>query len=364
MDISKTNLAAFASELEYKIKQASAETESAFAVINKQSSGVYVFRVNSFRLEAVPLDDDVANFFSGDSYVVADIELRGGVMRAKVFFWIGGTTSIDEAGTAAYKAFELDNYLGRVAIQYREQCGFESAEFRSLFPSMRILKGGYDSGFRHVTEAPVVPRLFQVHLDRMIEVGCANVCDENSYLLLAGAGKYVQILQWSPDVKTRHAVMRSARYLDEAHDDGASITVCNDWNEFVKGITGAFGLSYPPHVRSCTTKNTEPPRDRLVHYKLTVSVSAALGAAAGAPVSTAPVATKIISVSEHVGGGGDCGSGGTSGDKRNSGGGEVTPLIASKSVPENVGDDECYVEFADGKCRIHGNGIWSLYEQV
>ena len=40
-----------------------------------------------------------------------------------VFFWIGAETSEDEAGTAAYKTVELDDYLGDEPVQYREVQG-------------------------------------------------------------------------------------------------------------------------------------------------------------------------------------------------------------------------------------------------
>ena len=37
-----------------------------------------------------------------------------------VFFWLGAETTQDEAGTAAYKTVELDDYLNDEPIQYRE----------------------------------------------------------------------------------------------------------------------------------------------------------------------------------------------------------------------------------------------------
>ena len=57
---------------------------------------------------------------------------------------------VDEAGTAAYKTVELDDFLGGAPVQHREVQGFESKLFMSYFPKMVITKGGVDSGFNKV----------------------------------------------------------------------------------------------------------------------------------------------------------------------------------------------------------------------
>jgi len=80
-----------------------------------------------------------------------------------VFFWLGATTSQDEAGTAAYKTVELDDHLHGSPVQYREVQGHESDRFRSLFPKgVRTLEGGIESGFHHVGPEKYEPRLLHI----------------------------------------------------------------------------------------------------------------------------------------------------------------------------------------------------------
>jgi len=80
-----------------------------------------------------------------------------------VFFWLGAETSQDEAGTAAYKTVELDNFLGGAPVEYREVQGSESEKFCSYFKKgLRVLEGGVATGFSHVTPAQYKPRLLHI----------------------------------------------------------------------------------------------------------------------------------------------------------------------------------------------------------
>jgi len=79
-----------------------------------------------------------------------------------VHFWLGQHTTLDEAGTAAYKTVELDDFLNGTPVQYREVQAFESEKFLALFPKIEILSGGIDSGFRHVAATEYKPRLLHI----------------------------------------------------------------------------------------------------------------------------------------------------------------------------------------------------------
>jgi hypothetical protein len=67
-----------------------------------------------------------------------------------VHFWLGFDTSQDEAGTAAYKTVELDDFLLGAPVQHREIQGSESNLFLSYFPRLIVASGGIASGFKHV----------------------------------------------------------------------------------------------------------------------------------------------------------------------------------------------------------------------
>jgi gelsolin len=111
--------------------------------------------------------DEYGKFFEGDSYIVlhtARKSARSEALRWDVYFWLGATTTADEAGTAAFKTVELDDVLGGAPVQHREVQGHESDAFLALFPAktIHILQGGVETGFTHVKAAEYQPRLLHV----------------------------------------------------------------------------------------------------------------------------------------------------------------------------------------------------------
>lgn len=149
-----SNVELVGSDLDHRVKHRSAATEPAWnnGVVGVQP-GLFVWRIEDF--EVVPWPEErVGSFYDGDSYVVLSTETVEGVTGDKmvhdIFFWLGNHASQDEAGTAAYKTVELDEFLHGAATQHRELQAAPSDAFAALFPRMKILRGGVRSGFTHV----------------------------------------------------------------------------------------------------------------------------------------------------------------------------------------------------------------------
>jgi len=116
-------------------------------------------------------------------------------MQWDVHFWLGKFTSQDEAGTAAYKTVELDDFLNGLPVQHREVQGYESKSFLSVFPKgIRIQEGGVESGFHHVEVGKYRPRLLHLkgkkHV-RVTEVPLVRASLNNGDVFVLDLGKTV-----------------------------------------------------------------------------------------------------------------------------------------------------------------------------
>lgn len=145
-----------------------------FKSLPKNSTFFTIWRIEKMQLVQLP-KDSYGYFFNGDSYIVAaasdNTEKPNCYMKSKkavgnldihIHFWLGAQTSQDEAGVAAYKTVELDDFLGGSPVQHREVQGFESQRFLSYFPrGVRIQSGGVASGLAHVEEQTIA-RMYHV----------------------------------------------------------------------------------------------------------------------------------------------------------------------------------------------------------
>lgn len=143
-----SNVELVGSDLDHKVKYNSAATEPAWQGLGQQP-GLFVWRIEDFQVVPWP-QDKYGHFHEGDSYIVLHSFKLGDKLGHDIFFWLGAKTTQDEAGTAAYKTVELDEFLHGVASQHRELQREPSDDFVALFPRIRILAGGVSSGFTHV----------------------------------------------------------------------------------------------------------------------------------------------------------------------------------------------------------------------
>lgn len=153
-DVKDSNVELIGSKLDHQVKYNSAQTEPAWKKVG-QEAGLFIWRIEQFQVIPWP-KEKYGKFHEGDSYIILHSRKVGQGenehLEHDIFFWLGKDTSQDEAGTAAYKTVELDEYLSGKAIQHRELQDNPSAGFLSLFPRITILHGGVATGFRHVEE--------------------------------------------------------------------------------------------------------------------------------------------------------------------------------------------------------------------
>ncbi|NP_001191425.1 gelsolin [Aplysia californica] len=161
-DWKDSNLALFGSDVEKNVKKESAEQEPAWKNAGSQV-GIQIWRIVKFKVQPWP-KEDYGKFFEGDSYIILNTykEQDTDQLLYDVHFWIGRHSTQDEYGTAAYKTVELDTLLDDVPVQHREVQGHESELFKSYFKSITIMKGGAETGFRHVKPEEYKQRLLQI----------------------------------------------------------------------------------------------------------------------------------------------------------------------------------------------------------
>ncbi|KAK4143508.1 putative actin-binding protein [Dichotomopilus funicola] len=165
-DIKDSNVELIGSDLDHKVKYASAATEPAWNDGHVGLvPGIFVWRIENFAVVPVP-KQAYGQFYDGDSYIVLhsqqikkkktdpaeETENEPPKLSHTIHFLLGAHTSQDEAGTAAYKTVELDEFLHGAATQHRELQARPSPGFLSLFPRVTFRRGGVASGFRHVPQ--------------------------------------------------------------------------------------------------------------------------------------------------------------------------------------------------------------------
>lgn len=168
--------------------------------VNFYEPGLRIWRINKFRLDSVGLASRLPNintlqtvqdevFHTGDSYVLLKTNQKGNEYSYNIHFWLGDQTSQDEAGTAAYKAVELDTRLGGKAVQFRELQGCESDVFLSYFKGgVRYADGGNESGFHHVVKLDYPTLLYWIHDNQVKQIPLVvdGVTEDDVFVLDCG----------------------------------------------------------------------------------------------------------------------------------------------------------------------------------
>ncbi len=181
----ESNMFNFGTEIEYKVKKASAECELEWHRI-KDTPNVTIWRIENFNVRPWP-EDKKGSFYDGDSYIVLNTSVKStGEIHREAHMWVGCETTSDESGTAAYKIVELDDFFDRKVTLVWNSQGSETTSFLSIFGgSLRILHGGVNSGFKKVEKEIKNIELFEIFHDRVIQVkpNADSLTSKNSFVL-------------------------------------------------------------------------------------------------------------------------------------------------------------------------------------
>jgi len=244
-NVADSNMALFGSDIERNVKKASAEHENQWHGL-AGVTGIHIWRIEQFKVVPWP-HDKYGQFHKGDSYIVLNAYKVNDLIKYDVHFWLGSETSIDEAGTAAYKTVELDTLLDDAPIQHREVEGYESQLFHTYFPNgIRLLAGGVDTGFNHVAPETYRPRLLQVRGTfksvTSSEVSLAHTSLNSGDVFILDLG--LKIIQWNGSKSNGAERIKGAqmsRAIDDERKGLAHVDVISEGDscpEFWAGLGG------------------------------------------------------------------------------------------------------------------------------
>lgn len=197
-NLAESNVAGLGSDLDKACRKAAADGEPAWDGVG-QAAGLDIWRIEKFKVKRSKTP--AGHFYSDDSYIClkTTVDPESNKISHDIHFWLGATTSQDEAGTAAYKTVELDDKLGGGPVQHREVQDHESKEFVAMFPNgIRILEGGIESGFNKVKPEEYRKRLLWVKgrkVPRITEVEATVASMNNGDVFILDAG--MNIYQWN-----------------------------------------------------------------------------------------------------------------------------------------------------------------------
>ncbi|CAH1789863.1 unnamed protein product [Owenia fusiformis] len=205
-------------------------TDPAFKVVPRRQACFLIWRIEKLKVVAVP-KEKYGSFFKGDSYIILAVKEIKGRLDSHLHFWLGSDTSQDEAGVAAYKTVELDDYLGGTPVQHREVEEKESPIFMKYFQSkggVTYLEGGVASGFNHV-EHTFQERLLHVKGKktprvRQVPISWDSMNDGDAFILDLGAVLFCWL---GKEVSTSEKLkcMAYARNLRDERGKGDVVTI-------------------------------------------------------------------------------------------------------------------------------------------
>jgi len=296
INLAETNIALMGSDLDHKCRAEKAQSEGQWHSVGKQV-GIRVWRIENFKVVPVA-PQSYGTFYDGDSYIILNTYKKGDAFKHDIHFWLGEYTTTDEAGTAAFKTVELDDYLGGGPVEYREVQGFESDKFLSLFHNgaIFILKGGVESGFNKVKPEEYKPRLLWIHGDKNVRVNEVDLSTKSLnqgdvFLLDCGLTIYqFNGSKSSGQERTKGAAL--ARAIDDERKGLPKIEVYTEGDADIPDVfwstLGGKGTIAPPLAKTAPTKSEK------VLFKL----SDASGKFSFTQVATGKISKKLLDTND------------------------------------------------------------------
>ncbi|KAG1662657.1 Villin-1 [Nymphon striatum] len=249
-------------------KEKMAAVDPAFKLIPRNKTCFYIWRIENMQVVAVPRDQ-YGNFYKGDSYIVmCPREARGG-LDVHLHFWLGTSTTQDEAGIAAYKTVELDDYLGGAPVQHREVQAYESKRFVSYFSKgLRLLEGGAASGFHHV-DTTFKARMFHIKgkrkpvLRETPEISWKYMNDGDMFVVNTEQAIFV----WTGAYANHNEKIQAAKFAQHLKEEngGGTILVVDDGkeNEMTNSEKEYFN-EYLPLKEKDVKSHKDTPKDEVL----------------------------------------------------------------------------------------------------
>ncbi|KAI8807002.1 hypothetical protein BJ742DRAFT_814096 [Cladochytrium replicatum] len=261
LDLADSNIANLGSDLEKKVRLEASEKEEQWHGVGK-APGLNIWRIESFKVVPYP-KESYGCFFAGDAFIILHTwkDPEGDKLNHDIHFWLGLECSQDEAGTAAYKTVELDDYLGTTPVQYREVQGAESSKFLSYFKHFRVEQGGVKSGFTHVKPEEYRPRLLHITNNsgtlviREVPLSSNSLNSGDVFVLDKGLDLY----QWNGSKASGIEKVKAAEFVRKLDDDRKGLAKVTVFEE--TDLAAAFwdGLGGKGHVKSPEEAAKEKP---------------------------------------------------------------------------------------------------------
>jgi gelsolin len=278
INILGSNIAFLGTDLEKNARATAAACEEQWRIAGKEA-GLQIWRIEKFRVVPWP-KEQYGKFYQGDSYIVLKTKKVQNALSWDIHFWLGLETTADEAGTAAYKTVELDDFLGTKPVQHREVQGYESDLFLSYFPNSAIiiLSGGIESGFNRVKPEEYRTRLLHVKgklkCCRVSEVplSVASLNSGDCFILDKGLNLY-QVNGAKSSSGERIKAAQLCRAIDDERKGLATVHVAEQgdgdksfWPVFWEALGGEGPISDASGSDDDATKQSEHTR-RLLRLK-------------------------------------------------------------------------------------------------